>query len=185
MTKLGLLNAYLTERLMVAVREILEVVEGTVSEYQEEAARTHRENENLRRRLREVGLDTGTNWPAHPLSVSEGRSPLEQQHSEQEWSSGLREELAVNEEVHFCERQREQSCDPGLVLPDYDSAGSLPTAPHVKSDQDDTSSQPPDLYKIQIVSATGAYSPPGVATRVLVSCCCNRVLASWRRGRFH
>lgn len=62
MAKLQLLNAYLTERLMVAVDEILEVVGGTVSELEEETARTRRENDLLKRRLREIGLDTGTDW---------------------------------------------------------------------------------------------------------------------------
>ncbi|KAJ8402607.1 hypothetical protein AAFF_G00366900 [Aldrovandia affinis] len=84
MTKLQILNAYLTERLMVAVREILEVVGDTVSEYQEETARIHRENESLRRKLREVVLETETAWTgtSHPLSLSasEGKSPIEQQH---------------------------------------------------------------------------------------------------------
>uniref|UniRef100_A0A8C9SQP2 C2H2-type domain-containing protein n=1 Tax=Scleropages formosus TaxID=113540 RepID=A0A8C9SQP2_SCLFO len=56
MKKLQLLNEYLTERLMVTVRDILEVVGATVMEYREETARTHRENELLRRRLREAGL---------------------------------------------------------------------------------------------------------------------------------
>ncbi|XP_020348655.1 zinc finger protein 358-like [Oncorhynchus kisutch] len=73
MAKLQLLNAYLTERLMVAVDEILEVVGGTVSEFEEETARTKRENELLKRRLREVGLDTGTECSAvstRPVSLS-------------------------------------------------------------------------------------------------------------------
>ncbi|KAI1884737.1 hypothetical protein AGOR_G00229590 [Albula goreensis] len=175
MTKLRLLNAYLTERLMVAVREILEVVEGTVSEYQEEAARTQRENENLRRRLREIGLDSEPDWSgsAHPLSLSasEGRSPIEQR-CEQDWSSSFREdhELAGNEEEQeLCENQRpKQACDPavlvsaGLHLPAYDPTGSLSTARFVKSDHEEGSLQPPDLFKIQIVSTEGAYSPPGV-----------------------
>ncbi|KAG7459892.1 hypothetical protein MATL_G00215430 [Megalops atlanticus] len=102
MTKLRVLNAYLTERLMVAVREILEVVEGTVSEFQEEAARTHRENESLRRRLREVGYDTEADWPVLSSSLPSGaaHSPTEQQHYEQDWSCSLKEdtELTVNEE---------------------------------------------------------------------------------------
>ncbi|KAG7459891.1 hypothetical protein MATL_G00215420 [Megalops atlanticus] len=98
MTKLQILNAYLTERLMVAVREILEVVGETVSEYQEETARIHRENESLRRKLREVVLEAETAWTgaAHPrsLSVSEGRSPVDHQHYEQEWSCSLREDTS-------------------------------------------------------------------------------------------
>uniref|UniRef100_A0A8C7J0Y3 C2H2-type domain-containing protein n=1 Tax=Oncorhynchus kisutch TaxID=8019 RepID=A0A8C7J0Y3_ONCKI len=48
MTKLQLLNAYLTERLTVVVREILDVVGDTVAEYREETARTKRENEKAK-----------------------------------------------------------------------------------------------------------------------------------------
>lgn len=47
---------------MVAVSEILEVVGGTVLEFEEETARTKRENELLRRRLQEIELDNGTEW---------------------------------------------------------------------------------------------------------------------------
>lgn len=56
MTKLQLLNAYLTERLGEVVREILDVVEDTVSEYLEETARTRRENDSLRRQLHDAVL---------------------------------------------------------------------------------------------------------------------------------
>ena len=60
MTKLQLLNSYLTERLMVAIGEILEVVEGTVLKYEEETTRTRQENQVLKRRLHEIGL--GVEW---------------------------------------------------------------------------------------------------------------------------
>ncbi|XP_074551982.1 uncharacterized protein LOC141809067 [Halichoeres trimaculatus] len=63
MTKLQLLNAYLTERLTVVVKEILDVVEDTVTEYREETARTQRENESLRRQLRDILLlEAETEW---------------------------------------------------------------------------------------------------------------------------
>lgn len=63
MTKLQLLNAYLTERLSVVVKEILDVVEDTVAEYREETARAKRENESLRRQLRDILLlEAGTEW---------------------------------------------------------------------------------------------------------------------------
>ncbi|KAJ8250931.1 hypothetical protein GJAV_G00214890 [Gymnothorax javanicus] len=94
------------ERLMVAVREILEVVGDTVSEYQEETARTHRENESLRRKLREVVIEAESDWtaPLPPsLSATEGRPPLEQRCREQEWSTSLREDFTAqeeNEELH-------------------------------------------------------------------------------------
>ncbi|XP_035511410.1 zinc finger protein 558-like [Morone saxatilis] len=63
MTKLQLLNAYLTERLTAVVKEILDVVEDTVTEYREETARTKRENESLRRQLRDILLlEAETEW---------------------------------------------------------------------------------------------------------------------------
>ncbi|KAI4822618.1 hypothetical protein KUCAC02_008150 [Chaenocephalus aceratus] len=63
MTKLQLLNTYLTERLTVVVKEILDVVEDTVTEYREETARTKRENESLRRQLRDILLlEAETEW---------------------------------------------------------------------------------------------------------------------------
>lgn len=58
MSKLEMLNSYLMERLAVAVREILEAVEATVTEYRTETAQTRIENETLKRQLREV-LTTG------------------------------------------------------------------------------------------------------------------------------
>lgn len=69
MTKLQLLNAYLTERLTVVVKEILDVVEDTVTEYREETARAKRENESLRRQLRDILLlEAETEW------LSKGRA---------------------------------------------------------------------------------------------------------------
>uniref|UniRef100_A0A3P8SE67 C2H2-type domain-containing protein n=1 Tax=Amphiprion percula TaxID=161767 RepID=A0A3P8SE67_AMPPE len=63
MTKLQLLSSYLTERLTAVVKEILAVVEDTVTEYREETARTRRENESLRRQLRDILLlEAETEW---------------------------------------------------------------------------------------------------------------------------
>ncbi|XP_071027506.1 uncharacterized protein [Oncorhynchus clarkii lewisi] len=88
MTKLQLLNAYLTERLTVVVREILDVVGDTVAEYREETARTKRENESakrqnesLRRQLRDILLLAETDWRSTSLSLSG-----QQQLCEQEWN---------------------------------------------------------------------------------------------------
>nr|XP_046162361.1 zinc finger protein 239-like [Oncorhynchus gorbuscha] len=85
MTKLQLLNVYLTERLTVVVREILDVVGDTVAEYREETARTKRENESakrqnesLRRQLRDILLLAERSTS---LSLSG-----QQQLCEQEWN---------------------------------------------------------------------------------------------------
>nr|XP_023688119.1 zinc finger protein 891-like isoform X1 [Paramormyrops kingsleyae] len=96
MTRLQNLNAYLTERLMVAAREILEVVGNTISEYQKETARTIKENEELRRRLREIGVQANLEFldDAHHVAplVSIGAAPQGQQPHEQQCNSGLEEE---------------------------------------------------------------------------------------------
>uniref|UniRef100_UPI0037E863AA protein glass-like n=1 Tax=Semicossyphus pulcher TaxID=241346 RepID=UPI0037E863AA len=80
MTKLQLLNAYLTERLTVVVKEILDVVEDTVIEYREETARTKRENESLRRQLRDILLlEAETEWLRSTRSTLGFASPNQQQ----------------------------------------------------------------------------------------------------------
>uniref|UniRef100_A0A3B5LWF0 C2H2-type domain-containing protein n=1 Tax=Xiphophorus couchianus TaxID=32473 RepID=A0A3B5LWF0_9TELE len=68
MTKLQLLSAYLTERLTAVVKEVLDVVEDTVAQYREETARTRRENESLRRQLRDILLLEAETEPP-PASV--------------------------------------------------------------------------------------------------------------------
>ncbi|KAJ8258291.1 hypothetical protein COCON_G00173030 [Conger conger] len=86
MTKLQVLNVYFTERLMAAAQEILQVVEETLMEYQEESDRAKRENESLRRRLREAGLNEEAGRTKSPQSaplLSADRTVPEQQ----EWSS--------------------------------------------------------------------------------------------------
>ncbi|XP_071369970.1 zinc finger protein 768-like [Centroberyx affinis] len=87
MTKLQLLNAYLTERLAVVVREILDVVGDAVTEYREETARAKRENESLRRQLRDILLlEAETDW----LRSTRSNLPFaaaEQQSSDQELRS--------------------------------------------------------------------------------------------------
>ncbi|MCI4385013.1 hypothetical protein PGIGA_G00045470 [Pangasianodon gigas] len=63
MTKLQLLHRALNERLMAAVEQIMEMVGGTVLEYEEETVRARRENEILRRRLRWMEGENPTDWP--------------------------------------------------------------------------------------------------------------------------
>ncbi|XP_035259904.1 zinc finger protein with KRAB and SCAN domains 4-like isoform X2 [Anguilla anguilla] len=103
MSKIERLNARVAKLLTVAVHEVLEVVRETVSEYQEKTARTQRENESLRRRLQELQdkvkrASTGAQPAALP--ASRGKSLIEQQYGEQEWSSSLRQdiELTLTEE---------------------------------------------------------------------------------------
>ncbi|KAG5854735.1 hypothetical protein ANANG_G00040930 [Anguilla anguilla] len=186
MTKLQLLNAFMTERLMVAVQEILEVVGNTVSEYQQETTRIKRENESLRWKLREVGLEAETTWGTGAqlaaLPVSRGKSHVEQQLGEQEWSSSLRQdtELTLTEEKQEITeehriRQREEdlvcsqitksrdcstSCTPELNTQAHETC----TAPSVKNDCDRDSINPSRLFKIQVVNTEEVDSLPNMVS---------------------
>ncbi|XP_026994752.2 zinc finger protein 75A [Tachysurus fulvidraco] len=94
MSKLELLNSYLMERLSVAVREILEAVEATVTEYRTETAQTRVENETLKQQLQEVLTTLRDPVDRSSKSGSEEISPCGQQ----EWGSS-REEKAESLEV--------------------------------------------------------------------------------------
>uniref|UniRef100_I3KT96 C2H2-type domain-containing protein n=1 Tax=Oreochromis niloticus TaxID=8128 RepID=I3KT96_ORENI len=69
MTKLQFLNVFLTERLMLAAQEIYKSVEDTILEYQEEIAIRERENDHLRRRLRDAGIEI---WPGYSVCLPQG-----------------------------------------------------------------------------------------------------------------
>ncbi|XP_062264219.1 zinc finger protein 358-like [Platichthys flesus] len=63
MSKLPQLSSILSQRLGALLRDVLDVVEDAVTEYREEAARTRRENDSLRRQLRDILLlGTDTDW---------------------------------------------------------------------------------------------------------------------------
>lgn len=70
MTKLQLLHRALNERLMAAVEQIMEMVGGTVLEYEEETVRARKENEILRRRLRWMEGENPTDWPGSEHAAS-------------------------------------------------------------------------------------------------------------------
>uniref|UniRef100_A0A3B4DTB1 C2H2-type domain-containing protein n=2 Tax=Pygocentrus nattereri TaxID=42514 RepID=A0A3B4DTB1_PYGNA len=57
MTNLQSLSVFVTERLTLAAQEIFKAVEVTVTEYHEEISRSRQENELLKRRLLEAGID--------------------------------------------------------------------------------------------------------------------------------
>lgn len=67
MTKLQLLHRALNERMMAAVEQIMEMVGGTVLEYEEETARVRKENEVLKRRLQSIQEANRANWPGNVL----------------------------------------------------------------------------------------------------------------------
>uniref|UniRef100_A0A8B9JRC3 Uncharacterized LOC103035269 n=1 Tax=Astyanax mexicanus TaxID=7994 RepID=A0A8B9JRC3_ASTMX len=69
MTKLQLLHRALNERLMAAVEQVMEMVGGTVLEYEVEMVRARKENEELRRRLRWMEGENPTDWPGNDEPV--------------------------------------------------------------------------------------------------------------------
>ncbi|XP_050961781.1 uncharacterized protein LOC127162905 isoform X3 [Labeo rohita] len=88
MTKLQLLHRALNERLMAAVEQIMEMVGGTVLEYEEETIRARKENEVLRRRLRWMEGANRADWPgpSEPVTLS----------TTDETNSSRQDECAVN-----------------------------------------------------------------------------------------
>lgn len=72
MSKLQILNVFLTERLTLAAQEIFKVVEDIFSEYNDEICRSRREIELLRKRLQQAGLqlDSGQSNKQTKLSVT-------------------------------------------------------------------------------------------------------------------
>lgn len=58
MSKLERLNARVAKLMTEALREVLEIVKETVLEYQDNIARTQRENFSLKRRLKELQDNT-------------------------------------------------------------------------------------------------------------------------------
>ncbi|XP_029109773.1 zinc finger protein 696-like [Scleropages formosus] len=153
MTKLQLLNQYLTERLMEAVREILEVVGDMISEYQEETARAQRENESLRRRLREVVFVAEAPWtetqePAAP-PVLGGRSPARQEVPALDWDARQKADV----ETAAGDGKREPCNHPCALdrLPAEEAAQEAPT---------------PGLKKLALEIALSVVSPSSSVSAV-------------------
>ncbi|XP_028262976.1 zinc finger and SCAN domain-containing protein 22-like isoform X1 [Parambassis ranga] len=93
MTKLQFLNVFLTERLMLAAQEIYKSVEDTILEYQEEIAIRERENDHLRRRLRDAGIEI---WPGFSDRPSMALLDEEDgEHPRREWSPSMGHEERI------------------------------------------------------------------------------------------
>ncbi|XP_029384030.1 zinc finger protein 189-like [Echeneis naucrates] len=98
MSKLERLNARVAKLLSAAVQEVLEVVKETVSEYQEKTVRTQRENESLKRRLRELqDKITKESTPVLPESVLTEEKQNPDNHR-QDFTFTLTEEKSVNDQ---------------------------------------------------------------------------------------
>ncbi|KAL4622425.1 zinc finger protein 37-like, partial [Arapaima gigas] len=145
MTKLQSLNAYVTERLMVAAREIVEVVSDTVLQFQEEVGRARRENERLRQRLQEVGFHaqailhgerrvTAETPSGCPPALSGRGTPEAQQ-----WSSGLKEDTepsVTGGKQENAEQRTSKQEHPELGVQRADSSGFRLTSDKSPSDEE-------------------------------------------------
>ncbi|XP_010884476.2 zinc finger protein 135-like [Esox lucius] len=91
MSKLQLLNVFVTERLSAAAVEIFGAVEKTIAVYQEEIFRAAEENVRLRKLL-DMSIKPETQLHSEDLQLLTPVVPPEQQNCEQEWSSSLGQE---------------------------------------------------------------------------------------------
>ncbi|KAG9264431.1 zinc finger protein 324B-like [Astyanax mexicanus] len=136
MSKMELLNSYLTDRLSVAVREILEAVEATVTEYRKESEQTRIENHELREQLRDAlgraeAAERATAEATHSAfkTVSEEISSCEPQI----WNSCLEKQEELQEE------QKDQNQDgdwSNSLVTNEEKPHTLETAYTCKTERD-------------------------------------------------
>nr|XP_029504796.1 zinc finger protein 239-like [Oncorhynchus nerka] len=100
MSKLQLLNVFVTERLSTAAVEIFVVVEKTIAEYQEQICRSAKENERLRRLLDMATKPERTSHRADFQLLTPVVPP-----EQQEWTPSL--EQKDPEPTHIKEEQQE------------------------------------------------------------------------------
>ncbi|XP_031648633.1 zinc finger protein 239-like [Oncorhynchus kisutch] len=115
MSKLQMLNVFVTERLSAAAVEIFGAVEKTVAEYQEEICRSAEENERLRRLLDLVSKPEIKLHRADFQVLTPAVHP-EQQNCKQEWSPSLGQEdpepTQIKEEQQELRLSQEDSPQP-------------------------------------------------------------------------
>uniref|UniRef100_A0A4W5K6X3 C2H2-type domain-containing protein n=1 Tax=Hucho hucho TaxID=62062 RepID=A0A4W5K6X3_9TELE len=159
MSKLQLLNAYVTERLTAAATEISVAIETTVVELYEEISRSTEENDRLRGLLDLVFKRQIKLHRADPqqltLPISEEEVPPEQQHcEEEEWSPSLLQEdpklTQIKEEQEDLRTNQEEEQLQGLG--EADLMKFIFTSPCVESACDqENQSQPSHLHQTQTV----------------------------------
>uniref|UniRef100_A0A4W5K6W4 C2H2-type domain-containing protein n=1 Tax=Hucho hucho TaxID=62062 RepID=A0A4W5K6W4_9TELE len=156
MSKLQMLNVYVTERLTAAVAEISVAVERTVVELYEEISRSKEENNRLRRLLDlvfnpEIKLHRADAQQL-TLPISEKEVPPEQQHCEQDWSPSLVQEDPVPTQIKEEQEEVRTSQEEEQLQGPFDTKDSIFTSPFVESDCDqENPSQPSHLHQTQTV----------------------------------
>ncbi|KAJ8260405.1 hypothetical protein GJAV_G00181740 [Gymnothorax javanicus] len=152
MTKLQVLHAFFTERLMVVAQEIMQHVGETFVEYQEQINRAERENAILRRRLREAELDDETGGRAKcsqsaPSFYGEDeavgetleRSSTEQPDAESAVQQPGSESSLRTVKLEFTESRWNGRVEEEDRCPDPSSDGSTIPSPKTECDQDSLS----------------------------------------------
>ncbi|XP_066526281.1 uncharacterized protein si:ch211-86h15.1 isoform X2 [Hoplias malabaricus] len=112
MANLQTLSVFVTERLTLAAQEIFKAVEVTVTEYQEEISRSRHENELLKRRLLEAGIDFYSEQSL-PI-IHEDESSVSQPVSEHPWHQQS-EEIQVKLELSAAQEDAQRS-QPQITL---------------------------------------------------------------------
>ncbi|KAK6325446.1 hypothetical protein J4Q44_G00047880 [Coregonus suidteri] len=133
MSKLQLLNVFVTERLSAAAVEIFGAVEKTIAEYREEICRSAETNERHRRQLDMVSKPQITLHRAD-FQLLTPTVPPEQQNCEQEWSPSLGQEdpepTQIKEEQQELRLSQEDSPQPSHLYQnqtvDDGERGTLP-----------------------------------------------------------
>ncbi|XP_045076372.1 zinc finger protein 239-like [Coregonus clupeaformis] len=115
MSKLQLLNVFVTERLSAAAAQIFEAVEKTIAEYQEEIFRSAEENERLRREM-DMVIKQDIKLHRTDFQLLTPSVPPEQQNCKQEWNPSLGQEdpepTQIKEEQQELRLSQEDSPQP-------------------------------------------------------------------------
>ncbi|KAF4093698.1 hypothetical protein AMELA_G00004910 [Ameiurus melas] len=97
MTNLQSLSIFLTERLMLAAQEIFKAVEVTVTEYHDEISRSRQENELLKSRLLEAGIQVYPELQPG-LSVFHGETSAGSERGDQDEKIDVKQEPSASRE---------------------------------------------------------------------------------------
>ncbi|XP_041709049.2 zinc finger and SCAN domain-containing protein 12-like [Coregonus clupeaformis] len=167
MSKLQLLNVFVTERLSAAAVEIFGVVEKTIAEYQEEICRSAEENERLRRLL-DMVIKPEIKLHRADFQLLTPTVPPEQQNCKQEWSPSLGQEdpepTQIKEEQQELRLSQEDSPQPSHLYQnqtvDDGEQGTLPiiTTEEIKAEPDGEGYRVPEPTSDQPLSVHPDFS---------------------------
>ncbi|XP_051519995.1 uncharacterized protein LOC127421196 isoform X1 [Myxocyprinus asiaticus] len=130
MSKLQVLNVFLTERLTLAAQEIFKAVEDIFADYNEEICRSRREIEMLKRRLQEAGARCDSE--TQPCTSETQAPKYTQTFSEEQWRSEHdREDTEMHVKLKVFTKQEENR----VQMPVCNESTSLSPCMDVDHDQ--------------------------------------------------